>query len=96
MAELNVADRRGMSQTRKPNWLFLVGAAGGFVAGISNLFLHHLLFAGGFIGIGGYYLLNATGALEEKRTGKYRLAELLALLSAVLSFAGFFQWLLER
>ena len=85
-----------MSQTRKPNWILLIGAAGCFVAAIANLLLHQLLFAGGFICIGGYQVLNATGALEGKGTGKYRLAELLALLGGVLSFAGFFQWLLAR
>jgi hypothetical protein len=85
-----------MSNATKPNWIFLVGAASCFVAGGANLLVHQLLLAGGFLFIGAYQLLAATGALEAKGTGKYRLASVFAVIGCVLSFAGLFQYLLAR
>lgn len=81
-------------QARK--WvLIIISAVGFFVAGIDDLLLHHLLSAGGSACLGGNLILNATGALEEKGTGKYRVAQLLMWCGGVLSFAGFFQRLLS-
>ena len=85
-----------MSEAIKPNWIMLVGAASCFVAGLADLLLHQLLFAGGFLFIGAYQLLAATGGLEAKGTGKYRLAAVFAVIGGVLSLAGLFQWLLTR
>jgi len=83
-----------MSEATKLNWFFLVGAVACFVAAISNLILHHLLAAGGYLFLGAYLSLAAIGALEARGTGKYRLAGLFALIGGLLCMAGAVQWAL--
>ena len=84
-----------MSDSDTPRWVFVVAAAAGFVAGAINIVAHNFLSGATFICIGVFQTLAATGALDNRGTGKYRLAAVLAVLSAVFGFDALFQRVLK-
>ena len=70
-----------MTETDKRilNWQLAVASASLFLGGISDLYVyHHLLKGGGLMCIGGSPML---GAMSQKGSAKYRVAQLLVLLT---------------